>query len=164
MIVTRDEFAAMLNGRKYREEMTRAEGKIAAESRLIVVFGASDDLTEFRGLINDEAGAWDGAVHHIARMSYEWFLVGDAENIDIRAIEIEAKWCPEGFEGYWLIETSLPHSRFDIMEDGEIYCRGIVIDEADMLTAVAPPPDEKDLEIARLKARILELEAGGERR
>lgn len=162
--MTRDEFAAVLNGREYTEEMTREDEGWARASRLLVIFGASDDLTEFRGVLHDEAGAYDGEEHEIFLHPKDGWEIwnGDDHSGELSAphsFRISAKWCPDGFEGSWLIETSLPHSTFDIMEDGEIFCRGVVIDEADMLAAVAPPPDEKDLEIARLKARIAELEA-----
>ena len=59
--MTKEELAALINGRKYRHELTDKEEKAAKDARLVVVFGASDDLMEFRGAINDECGAYDGA-------------------------------------------------------------------------------------------------------
>lgn len=51
------EFAAMLNGREYRREITKAEEKEAKAAGLIVAFGASDDNLELRGAVDDEIGA-----------------------------------------------------------------------------------------------------------
>ena len=43
------EFANRLNGREYGQELTPAEAQRAKEAGIVVVFGASDDLMEFRG-------------------------------------------------------------------------------------------------------------------
>jgi hypothetical protein len=37
---------------------------------------------------------------------------------------IDAVWC-EG-EYSWTYKTNIPHATFDIWEDGEKYCKGIV--------------------------------------
>lgn len=43
--------------------------------------------------------------------------------------KIRSIWCPkEPKYASWRIETSLPSSPFNIIEDGEIYCVGAVID------------------------------------
>ena len=55
----KEELAALINGREYTHELTDKE-KSAKDARLVVVFGASEDLMEFRGAINDECGAYGG--------------------------------------------------------------------------------------------------------
>jgi hypothetical protein len=55
------EWADRLNGRQYRGELTRSEGDQANTDRVLIVYGASDDLTEFDGILWDEAGAYNGA-------------------------------------------------------------------------------------------------------
>ena len=54
------ELAAKLNGREYLQEITRGEAELAKASGLVVVYGASDDLIEFRGAIRDEGDCYDG--------------------------------------------------------------------------------------------------------
>ena len=54
------ELAAKLNGREYCREITDEEVRQAKEAGLVVVFGASDDLIEFRGAIRDEGDCYDG--------------------------------------------------------------------------------------------------------
>ena len=54
------ELAAKLNGREYLREITDEEAKQAKASGLVVVYGASDDLIEFRGAIHDEGDCYDG--------------------------------------------------------------------------------------------------------
>ena len=133
--MTRDEMAALLNGREYTEEMDRDECAIAKGSGLLVVFGASDDLTEFAGVLDDEACAYDGATHVIGTNMRlmerheehdELVLAGWTPPKEL--LTINAEWCPEGFEGSWRIGFDGAHSKFHIMEDGELYCEGIVID------------------------------------
>jgi hypothetical protein len=53
--------ATLLNRREYGKEITHAESRMLRESGLVAVFGASDDLIEFRGAIDDELGAYGGA-------------------------------------------------------------------------------------------------------
>jgi len=52
--MTAAEFAEMLNGREYGNELTRNEEAMAKEYGLVVAYGASDDLMEFGGAICDE--------------------------------------------------------------------------------------------------------------
>ena len=101
------EFAAKLNGREYRKEITPAEEREAKELGFVVVFGYSDDNAELRGSIDDEIGCFNGG------RVYE----RDDEFVD-------AVWCDGEF--CWTYKTNIPHATFDIYEDGEKYCRGIV--------------------------------------
>ena len=44
---------------------------------------------------------------------------------------IDAQWDQE--DGYsWTYKTDIPHATFEVMEDGEHYCRGLVIDINDL--------------------------------
>lgn len=124
------ELAALLNGREYLKEITKEESNYASALGLVVVFGASDDLMEFRGAIEDELGAYDGTT---AYLTHEGLLQNDCENdecphfqkLKAKAANINALWCAE--EGYsWTFQTDIRHETFEIVEDGEPYCRGIV--------------------------------------
>lgn len=108
MKMTKEQMAALLNGREIGQEITKDEEHIAKESGLLVVFGASDDLMEFRGKYRQEFDCYDGGKFPF----------------------IEAIWGRDDIS--WQYETELPHATFDIMEDGEVYCRGIVIDMGDI--------------------------------
>jgi hypothetical protein len=137
--MTRHELAAKLNGRLYGSEMTRVEEAQARAEGLLVVFGASDDLTEYRGLIHDEGSAFDGNTHFITGSPGKWKLwETDEDRTDARkpkGVAIEVIWCPDDLKTSWLIKPSVPFAPFDIMEDGDLYCRGAVIAEADLLPA-----------------------------
>jgi hypothetical protein len=128
-------FAARLNGREYRDEIGVVEAAEAKIAGLLVCFGASDGLLEFRGVLDDEVGAWEGTVCRISRdlkvieqRDDHRELVAAGWSPPTPAITVRAAWCPEGFDGSWLITADEPFAPFDIMEDGELYCRGCVID------------------------------------
>lgn len=130
------EFAEMLNGREYRQEITKEEAAIAKEENLVIVFGASDDLMEFRGAIYEEVGCWDGGEAFIDDMGM--LLENKCDDSDCpyfkqekeHAFKITAVWDSEGYS--WIYKTDIPHKTFDILEDGEKYCRGIVFKTTDM--------------------------------
>jgi hypothetical protein len=137
----RDALAAMLNGREYGDEISKLEEASAKANGLLVVFGASDDLMEFRGAVHDECGAYDGttAMVHALGVLPEWEDFDEKDDEDMvqayfankrHAFPVAAAWC-EG-EYSWVISANVPHATFDILEDGEKYCRGIVIDMADL--------------------------------
>jgi hypothetical protein len=130
--LTKEELAARLNGREYGNEMTAEEEGEAKTAGLVVLFGASDDLAELRGAINDEVGCYSGGdIVLLGGKPYEFEQCDcvHAEVADDEAreygLKIEALWC-DG-DGYsWTYRTEIPHATFDVIEDGEPYCRGIV--------------------------------------
>lgn len=140
-------FAAKLNNRQYRAEMTREEEAEAKACGLLVLFGASDDLLEFRGMLRDEAGAWEGAEVRLRQTTKGLRIIEDRE--DARTlieegwtpptplIAIKAEWSPADLEASWRITADVPFAAFDIMEDDQLYCRGAVID----LDEVRSPED-----------------------
>jgi hypothetical protein len=130
------ELAARLNGTDYPLYVPKelaAEAKIAG---LVIVYGASDDLMEFAGAIDDELGAYDGTTAYLVRTG---ILQNDCDNdgcphfekLKANAKTIEALWCKEG-DYSWTYRTAIPHETFEITEDGGPYCRGIVFALADV--------------------------------
>jgi hypothetical protein len=134
--MTKEQLAEKLNGREIDSEITAAEEAQAKAAGLVVIFGASDDLCEFRGAINDESGCYNGGVIeiHAAGILPDHECDCDYcayESIAAKCATIEAVWC-ETPDISWTYKTALPHATFEIMEDGEKYCRGIVISVADL--------------------------------
>lgn len=139
--MTKEELAAKLNGREYTNEITKQEESQAKDSRLVVIFGASDDLCELRGAIYDELGAYKEAMLFIA---IDGTLLPEIEDDDMdvlkkygalvaiqrmhdQATKVRAYWCATE-EYSWTYETKAPHSTFDVMDGKEKYCRGIILD------------------------------------
>ena len=140
--MTKEILAKKLDGREYTKEITKDEESAAKEAGLVVIFGASDDLMEFRGAIYDECDAYDGGEALIDKKG----LLKQREQIDndeeledffVRrktARKVEALWCKEG-QWSWTFKTDIPHATFDICEsDGRErnpYCRGIALSLSD---------------------------------
>ena len=133
--MTKEQLAALLNGREYGEEISRDEERQAQAAGLVVVFGYSDDNIEFRGAIQEEIGCYDGGTVELCNGE---ILSNDCENEDcphfakIRKSpdvkKIEAIWSQDGYS--WQYKTDIPHASFEIVEDGDKYCRGIVFELA----------------------------------
>lgn len=142
--MTKEQLAALLTGREYGEEITSEEEAHAKAAGLLVLFGASDDNVDLRGAIHDQAGAYNGTTVRISRTGA---LLQDFDSLDkddegameayfkgkaAGFVEIEAEWCKEENGPAWTFKTDLPHGTFLITDDDEAFCRGIVIDMADL--------------------------------
>lgn len=123
--MTAKELAEELNGNEYGNEISRAEAQIANEYGLVVVFGYSDDNIEFEGAISDERGCFDGGIVHINRN-------GLCSPEDEGSRSIEAVWCDKELGAAWSYKTDIPHETFNIYEDGELFCVGIVFSLEDL--------------------------------
>lgn len=131
------EAAAALNDNQYGDEGSLNLFAKMKAAGLVAVFGASDDLMEFRGAIDDEVGAYNGAT---ALVDHEGLLperdgIDDDDELERFftrkkvAVPIRAKFSDEGFT--FTYETKIPHETFIIRENDDTYCRGIVFALAD---------------------------------
>ena len=127
-------WAEKIDGREYGSELTRLEEMELKELGLVVVFGASDDLCEFNGAIDDEVGCFGGEDIYI---NAEGLIANNMDMFDSFIPKnspdfalIKACWDCDGYS--WAYETDIPHESFEIFEDGDPYCRGIVFSIADM--------------------------------
>lgn len=137
------QLAEKLNGLEYPVDIDGSLIEQAKEAGLVIVYGASDDLMEFEGAIYDEFGCYEGGT---VRLDADGILP-DYDNIEDedemqryfarkpQAREIEALWDQDGYS--WTYRTDIPHATFEVMEDGEHYCRGIVFAISDLQTEAA---------------------------
>ncbi len=139
--MTKEQFAEMLDGREVGDEMTDSESALAKQFGLLIAFGASDDLIELRGVVIDEVNAYDGGEAYVTKAGKLVEPLEDESDIEVLekygvldivqkahlgAIKIVGAWCEE--EPYsWTFTTEEPHATFDILEEGEKFCRGIVL-------------------------------------
>jgi len=155
------ELAEQLTGAQYplHHHVSKELFDQAKAAGLVIVFGASDDLMEFRGAIYDEVGVYDGGTAFVDSEG----LLPDRENIEDddelqsyfqrqpNAREITAYWDDDelatvddidaGRAFTWTYRTEIPHATFAVMEGDEPYCRGIVFALKD---AGVPALDESD--------------------
>lgn len=123
---------------------------LALNSRLVVAYGASDDLIEFEGAIRDEVSAYEGGDAFVDSTGR---IPGHDESHDLEGAalsgwaarleggqKITAVWGKKDSPA-WTFETTIPHATFDIMEDGEVWCRAIVFSLDELVEgAEAPAP------------------------
>lgn len=129
--MTAKELAEMLSGRKYGMEITSEEARAARDAGLVVVYGYSDDNVEFAGAIDDEVGAYEGATIPLTPAGI--LQEPDCGRDDCphfakereKAKTIKAVWHDEGGP-CWTFETDILHETFNIYENGELFCVGIV--------------------------------------
>lgn len=133
--MTKEELAKQLDGLDYPGGMSRPEKDAAKKAGLVVLYGGSDDLAEFEGAIDDEIGAYGGRKILVlpngqileSEHECECKFCGYSE-AKLAAKEIKAIWNRGGIS--WQYETEIPHAIFKIMEDGQVYCIGIVFELA----------------------------------
>lgn len=116
-----------MNGREYLKEITPEEEKEAESNGLVVVYGYSDDNVEFAGAINDEVGAFEGTS---VCVDHNNGVVPINEGVPFNLIK--AIWHDFG-DTSWSFETPIPHETFNIYEDGELFCVGIVFSMDDLV-------------------------------
>jgi len=137
--MTKEELAAQLNGLEYTTRIPGALIAAAQSAGLVILCGASDDLMEFYGARREEIGCYDGGTAFVNAQGVlpdRDTLEEDNEIAELvhrqkSAKPIEALWCKE--DGYsWTYKTDIPHATFEVVEDGEPYCRGLVFSLADL--------------------------------
>lgn len=132
--MTKELLAELLDGREYGGEIDKAEAHQAKQYGLVVVFGYSDDNVELRGAIYEEVGAYEGTTLYF---DTQGLLENKCIDEDCphyaeakkTAKTIEAVSDMSGNGDYcWTFKTDIPHATFDIMEEGEKFCKGIVFE------------------------------------
>lgn len=141
--MTKEDLAALLNGREYLTEITGDEIEQARQAGLVAVFGFSDESVVFRGAFNEEVDAC-GAVSQVIHFDAEGPMASEDElesdevylklhrvyevalEVRRKALSVRVGWDRNGYS--WWIETDHPHVVFDILERGDPFCRGVVVD------------------------------------
>jgi hypothetical protein len=106
-----DNVAKKLHGRQYRDETTKEIEEYCKLNNIVILFGASDDLAEFRGAVTDEVYCFDGGYIVDDPFIVAVWLPGESNS--------NQSWC-------YKLPSNLLNARFDIFEDETIYCTGVV--------------------------------------
>lgn len=143
--MTAKSLAEQLNGCEYLQETTAHIEGMAKQNGLVIVFAYSDDNCEFKGAIDEEIPCWEGQKIHFNKDGSnftnehgESFLTCHKDTDEAETNIIEAVWCgkekvfyPNGKYYSWTYKTDIPHEKFDVLGDGEPFCRGIVFSISD---------------------------------
>lgn len=136
-----EEIKYILDGTKYPDVFDKIDehADYLLEHDLLVVLGCSDDLMEFRGIINDEVDCFNGGEVHFSKDGFILENAGDRyienfEELKKTAVNtIEAIWCDEQIKNVaWTYHSDIPHSLFAVYEDDGVYCLGIIIKGSDL--------------------------------
>lgn len=137
--MTKEELAARLEGTGYPVVVGPDLSVKARQHRLVIVSGYSDDLMSFEGAIYDELDCYEGGTAYVDSDGLlDRNMIDDDDDDEIAnfvlrkraARTINAIWSDEG--PAWTYETEIPHATFEVMDDGEVYCRGIVFSLDDL--------------------------------
>lgn len=136
--MTKEELAGILNGvqmgKEDADEILMAKAK---QSGLVIVFGYSDDNVEFAGAFNEEFSAFGGTTLLLRKRGvYEKKHTCDCAHCGHKeaiasAATLKAQWCKTK-DYSWTFETKIPHAAFDVLEDEEKFCRGLVFSVNDL--------------------------------
>lgn len=129
--VTAKQLAERLSGCDYGLEISNAEIEIAQTYGLVVVYGYSDDNMEFDGAICDEVDCWNGGKAFVSKSRKVYADDGSVPE-DAKRNVIEALWCAPGSDAAWTYRTDIPHEAFNVYEDGELFCVGLVFSLEDL--------------------------------
>lgn len=127
--------ACALEGEQYPLTLGFATRNDAEKKGLVIVFGASDDTMVFQGAIEDTIDCYEGG---IAYLDEKGLLQNKCDDEDCpyfaelkkKAITIKAVWGQEGYS--WTYKTNTPHETFEVLDEDDKYCRGIVFSLKDI--------------------------------
>lgn len=116
------EWAEKLNNIEYPADEIWDMRKQFEEDGVVVVYGASDDLIEFEGAIQDEGDCYNDKVFYLNK---EGLTTSYSKNY----VKVTH---PHDGTVQFNYETNIPCEWFNVMEDGELYCKGFVFNINDL--------------------------------
>lgn len=134
---TIQDFAAALDGREYKQEITPDEIAAARDAGVVIIYGKSDDTTVLCGAIDAETDTSGGGTIYLTA---EDGLFEDcpcdcihSRRAKARAKVVDVRFCKGAY--VWSYDTDLPHATFEIRDNQPNsknikFCEGIVIDKA----------------------------------
>lgn len=116
------EWAEKLNNIEYPADEIWNMRKQFEEDGVVVVYGASDDLIEFEGVIQDEGDCYNDKV---------FYLNKEGLTTSYRKNYVKVTHPHDGTVQF-NYETNIPCEWFNVVEDGELYCKGFVFNINDL--------------------------------
>ena len=152
---TKEQFAAMLNGRPLGQEISADEIKSAIESELVVLLISYDNIINISGKISVTERCFNNSIigfgdnDKILNEYDIWY----SEPVPIVEISCTRK---DNEIIIWQIETKIPHAVFHITnENGELQCGGIVMDYKDIYPDQATPETKKQVNAMHINTNTL---------
>lgn len=143
------EVAMLLDGQKDNRPGDEEVKALLKSLGFVVVYGLSDDLIEIAGVSYVEIDAYQGRFREGERQDLRFTAEGlvddhtppyDEETGDYAdlpatpapagAAIVDVRFCKDGLT--WVFETGAPHASFTTTLHGTPFCRGIVLDLANL--------------------------------
>jgi tRNA G10 N-methylase Trm11 len=136
------ELAEKCNGVDINNFPTEEIEQLAKDNGLVIIYGASDDLMELCGSIDDEFGCYDGGTALIDKQGLvpDWDEISEDEEEAKKYFErkktckeITSIWCSGDYD--WMYKTEMPHETFVLTDDNnetKTYCQGIIFSINDL--------------------------------
>jgi hypothetical protein len=140
MTMNTKEIAKLLHGIEYKRphQIPIQIQEIAKANGIVIVIGANDDLVQLCGALNDELCASEFKISPYGVVPDFNDLLSRSDRDGLRSFfafeytSMPIKPIYGQNHKAWQYETPIVHDQFDIMEDGNIYCTGIVFRLADV--------------------------------
>ena len=129
----------LIGNLEYGDAIPYEAKDLAQQIGAAIIFGYSDDGIVVEGAVEDQAGAYGGTTCWVDKEGFlplnsNLTLADEGANTLAecrsliqrfdRSVKIEAIEETDGY--YWQYKTDWPHKTFEITEDGEPWCKGIV--------------------------------------
>lgn len=167
-----EKLAQKLDGREVGSEITEQECREAKKDGLIVVFGESDDLCEFRGVFEEEFSSYKGNTYYWIEGKFR-ILLGESDLEECPQCNevcpncsqsgdgkfyVKQEWCPKGYDGSWLFTTNIPNAaEFKIYEDGSLYGNGLVINIDDLSYPKSQSKQSLENKVSSLREELAKI-------
>ena len=122
-------YADLLNERQYRDVIMKVEEDAAEKDGIVIVFGYSDDLIEFRGAVYDEVGLREMVFVNANGVRKTWEEVDKDDEEGMRrffdeeklpCVTLKASWPP-----FRITCDAKDAASFMIYEGQELFCKGV---------------------------------------
>lgn len=137
--MTPQELADRLDGTEYGDDVNPEKISDAKEFGLVVMYGLSDDIVAIAGACgSDDCGAWHedgGSVDvYMTRAGFAQSECLDGHDCPyfVKLLKQASKFTARKTNEGWRIATNVPHAKFTIYEDGEVFGVGIVFRRDDL--------------------------------
>lgn len=158
--------AKQLHGCTYPLRLGKETEAQLKDAGIVIVHGNSDDIMSFSGAIYDEVSCYDGGT---ALLDAEGLLSESTEDMSeeelrhhldrkTRAMAIHALWSDHAGPA-WTYNTEIPCQTFEVIDDGEIYCIGLVFSLGALSPSVSDTAVAKEVEdmLAELPPEAVEV-------
>lgn len=127
------EFARKLDDLEFNDFEPSIMFAEAKERGIVILYNIHPMTCVLKGAIHSETDCYVGKIAFIdsTGFSRRFYFTDPEERFSYKNwkenkdIEFRIKCNSEG-NPYWRYETKIPHEKFDVYEDGELFCEGII--------------------------------------